>query len=132
MEQIQNISNIIFDVKDNLTDGQFKTIMDNLGDVSKRVPTSTSISFDVNTPVMEVFSAFINFQALHKYGRTPLTYDELKRKVDEYIIMYNTDEKFKIVKFTYLNMITMDSAGVRRMFKIDNIVAGVVRFYPDF
>ena len=54
MEHIQNISNIIYSIKDNLTDGHFKTIMDNLDKLSKEVKTQNIDTVQENESLISI------------------------------------------------------------------------------
>lgn len=136
MEHIQNISNIIFDVKDNLTDGQFKTIMDGLGVVSKEVNTSNTITFDLDTPILHMIMKVNKVREFKRFGRDPLTLQELKTMVGQRITVIN-GPIYTIQKFTNISMILNphnedgSRSQTRRLIKlIDLEINDGYRFFP--
>lgn len=135
MEHIQNISNIIFDIKDNLTDWQFKSVMDNLGVVSKEMKTSNSITFDLDTPIIDIFMMISKTKEFKRFGREPLTTHELRNMVGSRITLMN-GTVYTIHKFTNISMILhehVENCGhIRRLINLVALDTGNYRFFPHF
>ncbi len=84
---IQNISNIIYDIKEKLTDYEFKMIMDNLMSINKQIPEENTEQSFINAFYRQFFhhshqnNRYFKYQYVNQDNSIILFYEHLTKRL---------------------------------------------------
>ena len=84
---IQNISNIIYDIREKLTDYEFKMIMDNLMSINKQIPEENTEQSFINAFYRQFFhhshqnNKYFKYQYINQDNSIILFYEHLTKRL---------------------------------------------------